>query len=117
MRAVPRRDPGGHPERLAQRERERPRGGGPDDLHSQQVSPVGGLAEQPGGGEHLEAGERACAAGLGGKQGDDLLPPPRHDVGGAQERPARGLTPGCAGVWTSGNGHRLAGGDLLCRKS
>ena len=45
---------------------------GADDLPSGQVAPVGRLAQQPGRGEHLEAGETGRAAGLGGQQRGDL---------------------------------------------
>jgi hypothetical protein len=85
VRPVPRRDAGHHAERLAQRHREGTRLVRPDDLAHRQVAPVRRLPEQPDGGDDLEAGEGAGAAGLGGEQLDDLVPPPFDDVGGAQE--------------------------------
>jgi hypothetical protein len=85
MGPVPGRNPGHHPQRLAQRQRERAGHVGADDLPDGQVSPVGGLPQQPGDGQHLEAGEPARAARLGREQRGDLLPAPLHDVSGAQE--------------------------------
>jgi hypothetical protein len=84
--AVPGRDPGHHPERPPQRHRERPRHVGPDYLADRQVAPVGGLAEQPGRGDDLKAGEPGRAAGLGREQVDDVGPAAFDDVGRAQEQ-------------------------------
>jgi hypothetical protein len=50
------------------------------------IPPAGRLPQQPGGGEDLEVGEPAGAAGLGREQLGDLVPAPLGDVGGAQEQ-------------------------------
>lgn len=55
-------------ERLAQRQRERAGRVGADDFPDGQVSPVGGLPQQPGGCQHLKPGEPARGASLDREQ-------------------------------------------------